>query len=130
MDLIFEKTEQGCTCWNDVCDCTDADELICEFVSLIDDDDNTLSNMHIRYDGICDAFIWDFVSRIRCKGYGSELMRRVEKYLTESGCEQIGLFVLHENIDAIRLYERLGWYRKEYQSEEFLLYVKDLNIGA
>ena len=44
------------------------------------------------------------------KGYGEQLMNHMEKLAMEKGCENIGLEVRVSNENAIRLYEKHGFF--------------------
>ncbi|MEW6403290.1 MAG: GNAT family acetyltransferase [Chloroflexota bacterium] len=46
----------------------------------------------------------------RANGLGSQLMTEVENRLRAKGCLKCYLIVLADNEDAMRFYERLGWY--------------------
>jgi len=57
----------------------------------------------------------------RRKGIGAILMEELEKRLKAKGCLRTYLLVTHENSEAIRFYENLGW-----QVMDLLIYGKDL----
>ncbi len=57
----------------------------------------------------------------RRKGIGVVLMEELEKRLKAKGCLRTYLLVTHENSEAIKFYENLGW-----QVMDLLIYGKDL----
>ena len=46
---------------------------------------------------------------LRGQGIGSRLMSEVETRLRAKGCLKCYLVVLHENVEAMKFYEHIGW---------------------
>ena len=65
----------------------------------------------------------------RNRGIGSELVRAAEDLLVARGHEQVALAVRTDNLDALRLYERLG-YRMWSHGSIVCMYVVRLPDGS
>lgn len=59
--------------------------------------------------------------RYRQRGIGDALMQELERRLKQKGCIRYYLLVTHDNLQAIRFYEKRGWERMDLHA-----YGKDL----
>jgi ribosomal protein S18 acetylase RimI-like enzyme len=57
----------------------------------------------------------------RKNGIGTLLMNELEKRMKRKGCIRSYLLVTHDNLDAIRFYENMGW-----EQMDLAIYGKDL----
>jgi len=69
---------------------------------------------------------FDVCESYREKGIGTLLMLSTLEYLKEIGIEKVGLLVKEDNIDAQRLYKRIG-FKINAKKEENLEMIMDLS---
>lgn len=78
----------------------------------------------------------DVLAHARREKLGTQLMKEIEKRLSESGCEQIFLETAVDNLPAIKFYKRLGYFvvktiRRYYLDKiDALLMAKELGARA
>ena len=70
-----------------------------------------VGKMHVRYDGQNKVFLHDLgiLKQYRGRKYAKAMMLKTIDMMHKEGCKHISLDVLADNIDAIKLYERVGF---------------------
>jgi GNAT superfamily N-acetyltransferase len=67
-------------------------------------------------DGSCEVTLLD--GGIKQRGVGTELLRAVEQVAVERGCRRIWLITTNDNLDALRFYQRRGFFLSKLRPGE------------
>lgn len=83
-----------------------------DYLAAVLPENRIVGKIGIRYDehpGAGTVLQFDVVDGMRGQGIGTALLRRAEQLIADHGCERVTLGVEDTNLDAIRLYGRLGY---------------------
>lgn len=94
-------------------------------LSAIDNDGNLLGHIWFNITGEGTdkkAFIYDLIieENYRSKGYGKKLMLLAEQEMKKLGVVRVGLHAFSNNVNAISLYQRLGFIQTDINMEKDL----------
>jgi ribosomal protein S18 acetylase RimI-like enzyme len=83
-----------------------------DYLAAVLPDGRIVGKIGIRYDqhpGAGNLLQFDVVEDLRGRGIGTALLTRAERLVRDHGCQRITLGVEEDNVDAIRLYRRMGY---------------------
>ncbi len=68
-----------------------------------------------------EAFLYGLCTRkeMRSRGYAREVLAKSEDYFKGIGAKKLGLTVAEDNVEAIKLYNNLGYEVGELQEDEY-----------
>jgi len=104
------------------------------YITLLNFRNKKIGGLSIRFEIYDDdetiytfepAVIYDFYSDIKNKGYGTRILKKSEEYIRDLGIDTVVLMVCINNVNAIRLYERLGYFKIK-SNDTYFTYQKTL----